>query len=57
MLELPVVEQDPLLLGINRDSASSTPGDAERFEMARCLAQVGTGFVDIAFKQVGNRHA
>ena len=52
-----VVEHHVALVGMQRNGAPTPLGDAQFLEIARLLAQIGAGFVDVAFKQIRDGHA
>src|SRR5690606_27156763 len=57
VLEVTVVEQHLALGGVERDRATAQLTDAQALEVVDALAQIGARLVDVAFEQVGNRHA
>ena len=55
--EMAVVEQHGALFGVERHRAAAHLTDAQALEMVGALAQIRARFVDVAFEQVGDRHA
>ena len=56
VFKMAIIEQNAALFGVDRDNPPAPLLNAQLVEMIGRLAQIGAGFVDITFQQIGNRH-